>query len=339
MKRNAIFSSLLLATLAFVGASLAGAQGTKPPQSKTTNGARPTGTPVEQDDTRVTVNTRIVRLPITVLDKKEQPVAGLTVNDFQVFEDKQPQKIELINETESLPIYVAVLIDTSSSTAGKLKFEQEAAKDFIYTVTRVRKDKVAFATFADDINLLQDFTEKLDLLDRAVDSIKKIGQQTSLYDAVWQMCDQKLRNVTGRRVIVLITDGEDTNSRAFLRDAIEMAQQTETIIFAISTKGGFAGSTVPGVSAGTVQDKSDRELERLCEETGGKAFFTGDILSLERSFTKVARELRSQYIVTYRPSNTNYDGTDRHIEVRIANNRDYKIRTRRGYKATKETAQ
>ena len=143
-------------------------------------------------------------------------------------------------------------MDTSPSTAGKLKFEQESAMNFIQTVVRPRKDRVLFATFDHEIALKQDFTDKLDLLDRAVFGVKKLGTQTALYDAIWQFCDEKLRSVSGRRVLVVITDGEDTYSRADLRDAIDIAQRTETTIFAISTKAGLAG-TVPGVQMGQVQ--------------------------------------------------------------------------------------
>ncbi|HKP72788.1 MAG TPA: VWA domain-containing protein [Pyrinomonadaceae bacterium] len=293
---------------------------------------RPSPTP---DDVRVDpVFTREVQLPITVMDKKDQPVAGLSARDFVVFEDKQPQQIESFrDETAGIPIYVAVLMDISSSTAGKLRFEKEAAKDFLYTVVRVRKDKAAFATFDEDVNLLQDFTDKLDKLDNAVDTVKKPGTDTALYDAVWRMCDEKMRGVVGRRVIVVITDGTDTASRARLEEAIEMAQRTETIVFAISTKAGFS-SVVPGVEAGTVKDSDDKKLDRLCDQTGGKAFFIGDRLELERSFTKVARELRGQYIVTYRPTNRNYDGSYRRIEVKLAAERDgLRVRTRHGYRA------
>jgi len=146
-----------------------------------------------------------------------------------------------------------------------------------------------------------------------------------------------LRSVPGRRVIVIITDGDDTFSRANLADAIDIAQRTETTIFAISTKAGFLG-TVPGVEAGTVNDRGDKELIRLCEETGGEAFFTGDMLALERSFTKISQELKSQYIITYRPANQNYDGRVRKIEVRFADQKgkDFKIRTKTSYRAIKD---
>ncbi|HKZ76868.1 MAG TPA: VWA domain-containing protein [Pyrinomonadaceae bacterium] len=295
---------------------------------------KPTPTPVSEDESEK-IFIRRVRLPITVVDKKGQFVPGLTRSDFSVFEDKVAQQIETfsddIGQLESL--YVAVLMDTSPSTAGKIKFEQESAMNFIQTVVRPRKDRVLFATFDHEIDLKQDFTDKLDLLDRAVYSVKKTGNQTALFDAVWQFCDEKLRSVPGRRVVVVITDGEDTYSRADLRDAIDIAQRTETTIFAISTKAGFL-STVPGVEAGQIKDKKDRDLVTLAEETGGVAFFTGDMLSLERSFTKISKELRAQYLVTYKPVNDRYDGSYRRIEVKLADGRDgLKVRTKRGYKA------
>jgi Ca-activated chloride channel family protein len=169
-------------------------------------------------------------------------------------------------------------MDTSPSTAGKLGFSKEAAMNFLHGVIRLRKDKAAFMTFDHEINLMQDFTDKLDMLQKAVDKVKKTGSQTALYDAVWQFTDEKLRNVPGRRVIVIITDGDDTFSRADLKDAIDLAQRTETTIFGISTKAGFLGS-VPGVEAGSVKDRGDKLLAELCEQTGGEAFFTGNMLA------------------------------------------------------------
>ena len=333
-----VVSSLLFAAalalsgaLAFDASVSAQSSGQQNPAPRTT----PTPQPQGQDDVREDpVFVREVQLPITVLDKKDQPFAGLKASDFVIFEDKQPQQIASFrDEAAGTPIYVAVLMDISSSAAAKLRFEKESAKDFLYTVVRVRKDKAAFATFDEDVNLLQDFTDKLDKLDTAVDSVKKPGTTTALYDAVWRMCDEKMRSVTGRRVIVVITDGTDTSSRARLEEAIEMAQRTETIIFAISTKSGFS-SVVPGVEAGTVKDDDDKKLDKLADATGGKAFFIGDRLDLERAFTKVAKELRGQYIVTYRPTNKNYDGSYRRIEVKLAAERDgLKLRTRRGYTA------
>ncbi len=298
-----------------------------------------------QDDDPVSVFE--VRLPITVEKKKtkkkeEKLVQGLTKNDFVVYEDGVLQDLTFFtDEKTNPPIYVGVLMDTSVSTKGKLGFSKEAAGNFLHTVIKLRKDYAAFMTFDQNVKLHQDFTDKLDLLTDAVDKIKNTGSQTALYDAVWQFSDEKLRNAPGRRVIVVITDGEDTFSRAELEDVIDIAQRTETTIFAISTKEGFLG-VVPGVEAGTIKDRGDKNLERLCEETGGKAFFTGDILALERSFTEISKEIHSQYIVTYQPENQEYDGGKRKraIEVRFKDKeleKKYKIRTKKEYRAIKDS--
>jgi Ca-activated chloride channel homolog len=330
MNRSFFYSLIILAGLSLVIVS-ATAQN---PQSSPQKPATPAATP-DPNQEREIVNIRRVRLPITVVDKKGQFVSGLTQGDFLILEDKIPQKIDSFTseENNNLPLYVGVLMDTSPSTAAKLKFEQESAMNFIQTVVRPRRDRVLFATFDHEVTLRQDFTDRLELLDRAVAAVKKTGEQTALYDAVWQFCDQKMRSAQGRRSLVLITDGADTYSRADLNDAIDIAQRTETTIFAISTKAGLSG-TVVGVEAGQVKSKADKDLERLCDETGGAAFFTGDMLSLERSFTKISKELRSQYLITYKPTNDKYDGSYRRVEVKLTGSQNnMKLRTKRGYKA------
>ena len=325
---NRLFASLSIVLLGLSLAFVSSAQNPQPPQN------RPTPTPTPDQDRPEVVNVRRVRLPITVTDKKGQFVPGLTQNDFVVMEDKIPQVIDSFTseENNNLPLYVAVLMDTSPSTAAKLKFEQESAMNFIQTVVRPRRDRVLFATFDHEVTLRQDFTDRLELLDRAVYAVKKTGEKTALWDAIWQFCDQKLRSVPGRRALVVITDGSDTYSRADLNDAIDIAQRTETTIFAISTKAGLS-STVVGVEAGTVKGKADKELDRLCDETGGAAFFTGDMIALERSFTKISKELRSQYLITYRPTNDKYDGSYRRVDVKLTNRDGLKLRTKKGYKA------
>ncbi|MDX6531574.1 MAG: Ca-activated chloride channel [Blastocatellia bacterium] len=327
------FAHLLCLSLLLAGAAANFAQQSKPQKT-----AQPAVTDLGQEKPEV-INVRRVRLPITVTDKKGQLVIGLTQSDFLILEDKVPQQIDSFTseENNNLPLYVGVLMDTSPSTAGKLKFEQESAMNFIQTVVRPRKDRVLFATFDDQVTLRQDFTDRLELLDRAVFAVKATGKQTALYDAIWQFCDEKMRSAQGRRSLVIITDGDDTYSRADINDAIDIAQRTETTIFAISTKAGLSGS-VPGVEAGTIKDRGDKGLERLCDETGGAAFFTGDMLALERSFTKIARELRSQYLITYKSTNNAYDGSYRRVEVRLGSGHDnLRPRTKRGYKAVSDS--
>lgn len=300
-----------------------------------------TPTPVPTPPPDETGSTKVfeVRLPVTVT-QKDKLVGGLTKDDFIILEDGMPQEVTYFSDDKANPpVYVGVLMDTSPSAAGKIKFSKEAAINFLHTVIRLRKDKAAFMTFDHEVLLQQDFTDKLDMLQTAVDKVKKPGSQTALYDAVWTFADEKLRNVPGRRVIVIITDGDDTFSRAELKDAIDIAQRTETTIFGISTKAGFLG-TVPGVEAGTVKDKGDKLLTQLCEQTGGEAFFTGDMIELERAFTRISKELQSQYLITYKPANQNYDGRERKIEVRLAdkeNAKKYKVRTKTSYRQIRDS--
>ena len=290
--------------------------------------------PTEDPQGTVKIPVRRVRLPITVTDKKGNFVPGLTQNDFLILEDKVPQAIETFSDdlSQTTPLYVAVLMDTSPSTAGKLKFQQESAMNFIQTVIKPRKDRVLFATFDDQIKLLQDFTDKLDLLDKAVYSVKSMGKQTALFDAIWQFCDEKMRSVPGRRVLLIVTDGEDTYSRANLRDAVDIAQRTETTIFCISTKAGFL-ATVPGVEAGQVADKKDKDLLTLSEETGGRMINVGtNGRKLEAAFQQIEEELRTEYLASYTPTNAKQDGTFRHISVQCKGD-DLKVQVRRGYYA------
>ena len=308
---------------------------------------RPTGTPIEE--TAGSTKVFEVRLPVSVYDPKiKKPksnlVTGLSKNDFQVLEDGVPQEITFFSdEKNNPPVYVGVLMDTSPSTAGKLDFEKEAAANFIYEVLQVRKDKAAFMTFDNDVNLRQDFTESTGQIQKAIDNVKHTGSQTALYDAIWQFTDEKLRSVPGRKVIVVITDGDDTFSRADMNDVIDIAQRTETTIFAVSTKGGFLGS-VPGVEGGTSKDKGDKLLTELCESTGGRAFFPSNsskdqMLDLERAFRGISDELKDQYIITYKPANQEMDGRTRKIEVRLTNAesaKQYTVNTKKGYRAIKD---
>ena len=328
-KRNSLFINAVASVLVFAGFAAAQKPNVAP---------KPTPPPDDPGATKVFE----VRLPVTVTQgkKRDTLISGLTRGDFAIFEDGVQQEVTFFStEKTNPPVFVGVLMDTSPSAAGKLAFSKEAAANFLYTVVQLRKDKAAFMTFDHQVTLQQDFTDKLDLLQKAVDKVKKPGSQTAMYDAVWEFADQKLRNVPGRRVMVIITDGDDTFSRAELQDAIDIAQRTETTIFGISTKAGFLG-TVPGVEAGTVKDKGDKFLTQLCEETGGEAFFTGDMLELERAFKRISQELQSQYLITYRPADQSYDGRNRKIEVRLTDKAKadkYKIRTKSSYRAVRDS--
>ncbi len=291
-------------------------------------------------DTAATSAVFEVHLPIFVVNEKKELIYGMTRDDFIVLENGRRQKVTLFNdEKNNLPFYIGVLMDTSPSMAGKMTFVKRAASDFLYTVVRLRKDKAAFMTFDKEINLIQDFTDKIDLLDKAVDKVKKVGQQNSLYDAVYQFCDEKLRNAPGSRMMVIISDGKDNFSRANLKDAIDIAQRTETVIFVISTNDNSSLST-PNPKNRKIKNPNDDVLLKLVTETGGAAFFVNDLLSLEKSFISILKNIRSQYVFTYRPTNQKYDGKERKIKVRLADvkkNKIYKIRTKTKYRMVKKS--
>ncbi len=314
----------LLLVFAAANAQQPRSQSKQADKNKTSNGAQ------DAQDTERFIITNVT-LPVTVSDKNNRFVVDLKENDFQVIEDKVPQAIISFKPQSNLPIDVAMLMDTSNSVRPKLKFEKDAAYSFLETVLKYRQDRALFATFDSHVELHQDLTNRLDLLTTAIDKIKAQGG-TRMYDAIYSVCEEKMMSsatIGRRRVMVVITDGEDTESERTLEDAIEIAQRSETTVYVISTKaGGFFG-----VQAGTVDRKEDKELKRLAEETGGRAFFVAEVIDLEKSLTDITRELRNQYMIAYEPTNNKYDGKERQIEVKLPNHKGLKVRTKTGYKA------
>src|SRR5581483_3195653 len=317
---------LMLVMVGICGLVIAQAQPPQQPKQSTPSPANKTPQPQKkeqtlpetQDPQQGPIVTTNVRLPITAIDKDTNRfVTNLKQEDIEIYEDKVKQKIESF-KISPLPLDIAVLMDTSNSVKPKLKFEKEAAISFIETVLKSRNDRALFISFDSEVELHQDFTNRLDLLSQAINKVKAQGE-TRLYDAVYRVCEEKMFASPGRRrAMVVITDGEDTASDRTLKEAIELAQRSETTVFIISTKaGGFFG-----VQAGQVDSKEDKVLKRLAEDTGGRAFFTGNVLELERSFSAIATELRSQYIAVYEPSNENFDGKFRKIDVRLPGRKD-----------------
>ncbi|MCS6886041.1 MAG: VWA domain-containing protein [Acidobacteriota bacterium] len=283
------------------------------------------GDTVTRDETtRIKVTN--VTLPVIVTDKDGRFVSNLTKENFEVYEDKKLQKIQDFQAQADLPLYIAILLDTSASVKGKLKFEKEAVTSFLQTVLRRRKDQALLVTFDSNVEMRQDFTDDLELLIKALKPVKAAGE-TTLYDAVYRVCEEKMSNVpTPRKVIVVISDGADTASERTLEEAIEIAQRNEVVIFGISTKGaGFFG-----IEGGQVEGVDDKELRRLCEETGGEVAFPGNYLDLERAFANINNKSRKYYLLAYEPEDPERPGY-RRIEVKIVGRKDLKLRTRKGY--------
>ncbi len=285
--------------------------------------AQPEAPPKPVDDQTLSVNVDLVNILFTVADRKGKFVTNLRKDDFRVAEDERSQTITNFSSETDLPLTIALLVDTSGSIRDKLRFEQEAAIEFFYSTLQRGKDKALVISFDSGVDLLQDFTDDPEKLADAVRKIRA-GGGTSLYDAIYLSVTQKLASQQGpRRVVILITDGDDNSSRVSLTETLEAAQRNDVTIYSISTNStAFFGSKE--------QERGDKTLKKFSDETGGKAFFPLKIQDLASSFLDIHDELRSQYQIGYRPSNGKMDGTFRRIRVDVADKR-FKARARTGY--------
>ncbi|MEK6299533.1 MAG: VWA domain-containing protein [Acidobacteriota bacterium] len=269
--------------------------------------------PQDRDDTPQKLGVLDVRLPVSVKEKSKF-VGGLTVSNFEVYEDGKRQQILKFISPSQLPLNIAMLMDTSNSVKLKLPFEKDAAEDFVATVTTYRrKDQVLFATFDSEVQLHQDFTDALEPLIKAIRKVKA-GGYTRMYDGIYRIIEEKMANLQGseaRRIIVILSDGEDTASEKSLKEAIEMAQRYDVTIFGISTK------NFKGIDSGTVDNADDKDLRRLCEETGGQVFLPSQKTELFRAFSQVAKDLRQEYVLFYTPQNQTRTGKKREIKVKL----------------------
>jgi VWFA-related protein len=269
------------------------------------------------------VNVDLVNVLFTVTDRRGKLVTDLSQKELKLLEDNRVQSITNFSRETDLPLTIALLIDTSTSIRDRFKFEQEAAIDFLYRTIRPRKDKGLLITFDSAIELVQDYSDNPELLAKAIRQVRP-GGGTKMLDAIYLACQEKLKSETGRKLIILISDGDDNLSLETLSSTLEMAQRSDVAIFTISTNSsGFFGLTAP---------KADKLLKRLADETGGRAFFPFKAEDLSQSFQDIAAELRSQYSLAYRSSNVNRDGTFRAIKIE-PERKNVKVKSRKGYYA------
>jgi len=274
----------------------------------------------------ITVNVDLVNVYFTVCNRSGRLVTTLDRDHFAVFEDGSPQVITNFSRETDVPLRVAILMDTSGSVRDKLRLEQEALIEFVYAALRSDRDKAALFTFDHDINLQQNYTSEAASLANAVRSTHA-GGGTRLYDALHFVVTQELDNVEQRRVILVITDGDDKSSRHSPTEVMELAQHNNVMIFAISING-----------LGSRSDSSeafDRILETISTETGGIALFPTKVKKLPASFSLINDELHSQYSLAYRSTNPSRDGTFRTIQIHPKGNQ-YSVRSRSGYYAPRQ---
>jgi Ca-activated chloride channel homolog len=268
--------------------------------------------------------TRTVALYATVTDGQKRLVPDLTQHDFEVLDNDKPTSIDLfVNEVQ--PITVVVMLDTSASMTGNLRLLEQAAEQFLLRL--LPKDKGMVGAFNDKIEFFPaTFTGDRDRLIRSLKELD-FGNPTRLYDAIAASMD-RLNKIEGRRVVLVFTDGEDTDSRSDAGEVLEQARRSETMIYAVGLRSDYFNG------ARQVRTKPDSGLKRLAEETGGGYFELDKTSDLAPTFTRVAQELHSQYVLGFTPALL--DGKLHRIAVRVKKP-GMVARARKSYVATADT--
>ena len=299
------------------------------PKSDAATSSKPAAASGDVDDTLTVIRKRVdeVNVVFTVTDKRDHFVKDLTQSDFRVVDDSKPANIESFSRETNLPLRVGLLIDASNSVRDRFKFEQEAAIEFLNQIIRPKYDRAFVIGFDTTPEVTQDFTDNTEQLSHGVRMLRA-GGGTAMYDAIYFACRDKLMaadrgQIATRRAIILLSDGEDNQSRVSREEAVEMAQRAEVIVYAIST------------NTSGVKLRGDKVLEYFAEQTGGKAFFPFKIEDVANAFTEISDELRSQYAISYKPADFVADGKYRKIEI-LAENKKYHVRARKGYYAPRQ---
>lgn len=294
-----------------------------------TDPADPSPTSDNQPLETIKVYANEVNVVFTVTDKHGHFVKDLTQNDFKVMDDNKPAvNIRNFAKETNLPLRVGLLVDASNSIRDRFRFEQDAAVEFLNQIVRPKFDRAFVLGFDTTAEVTADFSDSAEQLARGVRMLRP-GGGTALYDAVYFACRDKLMKegkeaFATRRAIILLTDGEDNQSRVTREESIEMAQRAEVVIYTISTN-------VSGVKL-----KGDKVLERMADATGGRAFFPFKIEDVANAFSEIQDELRSQYLLAYKPADFNADGRYRSIDIIAENHKNLHVRARKGYYAPRQ---
>jgi len=299
----------------------------------------------QDDQATLKVEVNLVNILFNVRDKKGGLVGSLNKDDFKVFEDGKEQQVKYFNRETDLPLTIGLLIDVSASQMNLIEIEKNAASQFFGTVLR-KQDLAFLISFGEDSELLQDYTNSAKLLRAGLDGlhvssgvggfgpgpVPTISQPrgTVLYDAVYVASADQLKGQVGRKVLVLITDGEDEGSKYKISQAIEAAQKADAIVYGFYyVDRGFYMSRGMVFAGG-----SDSALRQMSEDTGGHVFHIDRKTTLQQAFEELQEEMRSQYAIGYTPTNPAKDGTFRKLEIKTGN-KDWKVQARKGYYAIK----
>ena len=292
-------------------------------------------------DTTLKVTTNVVNVYAAVRDKRGRLIPNLNQQDFTLVEDNVPQQIRYFARETDTPLTIGLLIDTSVSQRTVLPLEQQEAKAFLREVMRP-KDLAFILHFDLEVELLRDLTANQKLLASAIDEVVINGGGhgptpgsnpgpgiggTHLFDAVYLAANDLMKNEIGRKVLILLTDGEDQGSRLKVNEALEAAQKADIIMYSVDiVDRSFYGGRGMGFSGDSV-------LKKLSDESGGRVIRVSNKAGeTALAFEELARELRTQYSLGYTPTNEKRDGSFRKIRVQVQSG-DYKVQARRGYYA------
>jgi Ca-activated chloride channel family protein len=303
----------------------------------------PSATPAQGDRQGAIVsNVNLVEVLFSVVTKREKLITDLNKENFKVFDDGQQQEITDFSQPTDLPLRIGMVLDTSNSIRERLKFEQDAAIDFLFNALRRNKDQAFLMTFDDGPQIIKEFTgDGGELRDTILK--QRAGGGTSLYDAVYAASNHLLNNSplpSGpnpdvRRVLVVISDGDDNSSNKSRGEAVDMAQRAGVIIYSISTSTEWVSAEEEKDPAKRItrkyeKNEGDQVLEQLALETGGRVFFPYKVDDLGQSFLDIGDELRHQYALAYSPAGRAADGKYHAIKVQV-DRKDLIVRARKGY--------
>lgn len=283
-----------------------------------------------QADETIRLDVTRVNLLFTVSDKRGRFVTDLDKDSFEIFEGKNRQSVLEFTRESDLPLRLGILIDTSNSIRDRFRFQQEAAIEFIRSVLRPQQDRAVIVSFDTSAELVSDLTGDVGQLETAVRNLRP-GGGTSLYDAIFFACRDKLAldqpRHKFRRALIVLSDGDDNQSRYSRDQALEMAHKSDVVIYSIST------------NISRIQTDGDKVLKYFAQETGGLTFFPFKVEDLAQSFENIANEMRHQYNILYRPEPLKADGLYHEVKVSIRNRRDFVVRARKGYYAPRMAQQ
>jgi VWFA-related protein len=349
MNRPNIRITAFLAVVLLVAASAARTQqsSSDPAKPQTSSPAQSTASQEVPQPSGQTFKREVnlVDVLFTVLNRRNKLVPDLEQGDFKVFDEGKAQEIRYFSKQSDLPLRIGMLLDTSNSIRDRIKFEQDASVSFLFSVLRRNKDEAFIMTFDDEPQVIQGFTSDTGALRDQVMGTRA-GGGTAIYDAIYEACTKQLNHPPRpagdqpdvvRRVMILISDGEDNLSLHTRSEAIELAQRTSVVIYTISTSTQWVAleETNPEKTSDRKYHLTDGDkiLQDLAEETGGRAFFPYHVDDLDQSFQDIGDELRNQYSIAYQPVNYTLDGRYHKIRVEVPDHKGYRVNARRGYYA------